>query len=73
VTGGYTADQRRTIERAIAAGQPLHCPACTATLSAIDVPASRQVSYVRRRVWLICPDCRRSVAVDAVDGPAASQ
>lgn len=62
--GSYTAEQRHTLERATARGGPIACPACGAALARTEVPAPRELPYVRRRVWLICPRCKRSAAVD---------
>lgn len=61
----FSAAERRALERAVAAGEALRCPACGAELSRREVPPSRQLSYVRRRVWLLCPACKRTGAVEA--------
>lgn len=69
----FSAAERRALERAVRAGDPLLCPACGAGLSRREVPAATQVAYVRHRVWLLCPSCKRTGAVDArpvrEDGP----
>ncbi|HEX7118277.1 MAG TPA: hypothetical protein VF212_05785 [Longimicrobiales bacterium] len=64
----YTPEQRRELERAAARGGPIPCPACGALLARSEVPTPRELSYVRRRVWLICPECKRSAAVDVRRG-----
>ena len=67
-TASYTAAQRRQLEHAVArhgkghAGP--HCPACDAVLTVTNVERDPRVSYVRRRVWVVCPSCHRSAAVD---------
>lgn len=60
----YTAEQRRRLEAAVRAGEAPRCPACGAVLARRGVPPKRELPYVRRRVWLICPSCKRSAAVD---------
>lgn len=62
--GQYGAAERRALEAAVARGEPLACPACGAALARREVPPRPEVPYVRRRVWLICPSCHRSAAVD---------
>ena len=63
----FSAAERRAIARALQAGDRPECPHCGAALTRRDVTPSAQVSYVRRRVWLLCPDCKRTGAVDAPD------
>jgi hypothetical protein len=62
--GSYDAAQRRGLEVALNAGGPLHCPVCGAVLAQQRVEPVAAVAYVRRRVWVICPDCRRSASLD---------
>jgi uncharacterized protein with PIN domain len=64
VNGSYDAAQRRQLEQALRDGRPLRCPSCDVEVSARDVPAPREVSYVRHRVWVLCPGCRRSASLD---------
>lgn len=61
----FTAAERRDLARALAAGGTPRCPACDIELSQRRVPPSKQVAYVRRRTWLLCPECGRTGAVDA--------
>lgn len=72
--GSYSAEQRRALARAVAEDQAVVCPVCQTPLAVRAVEPSKAVSYVRRRVWLLCPSCKRTAAVDAPDrgGPAAS-
>lgn len=64
MTGAFTAEERHALGLALAEGETPACPACGAALSQRPVPPSQQVSYVRRRVWLLCPSCKRTGAVD---------
>jgi hypothetical protein len=74
----YTATQRRRLEQAVAAsGRQDHagllCPACGAALTVTNVAADARISYVRHRVWVVCPSCHRSASVDdAGPGPRGS-
>lgn len=62
----FTADERRTLARALAddADESLECPACGGGLRRQRIPRPEEVAYVRRRVLLVCSDCKRSGAVD---------
>ncbi|MBI4544306.1 MAG: hypothetical protein HY703_03840 [Gemmatimonadetes bacterium] len=71
--GNYTPEQRRALREAALAGQPLRCPACGAELALQPVGRVRAVSYVRRRLLLVCPACKRRAAVDAARGGARPQ
>lgn len=64
MTGSYTAAQRRELARALEDDAPLTCPVCGATLARREVSPSPALAYVRRRVLLICPSCKRSAAID---------
>jgi hypothetical protein len=64
MSGTYDAAQRRTLEQQLAVGGALTCPVCGGTLSSRPVEAPASVSYVRRRVWVLCTDCRRSASLD---------
>lgn len=64
MTPGYTPAQRRDLAAAVHHGAPLRCPACGAPLVQRDVPHPPDVAYVRRRVWLLCPACKRTATVN---------
>lgn len=69
MAGAFTAGERKVLEQALGRGEDPPCPACGGTLSHRAVPPSRQVSYVRRRVWVLCPSCKRTGAVDVRQEP----
>lgn len=60
----YDAAQRRALVEAARRGEALRCPVCGAPIVRHDVTPRREVSYVRRRVWLICTGCKRTAAID---------
>jgi len=73
VAPGYSAAERRALAEAVRRGEaPLRCPACGAALAIQPVRPRREVAYVRRRVWLLCPACRRTAALDLPSPPRGS-
>lgn len=68
MTGSFTAEERRRLAAALAAGTAPTCPSCDVELDRRDVRPPASVSYVRSRVWLLCPECRRTGAVDVREG-----
>lgn len=60
----YTDTEIHHLEAALAGGSELCCPRCDAPLDRWPVPPRRDVSYVRDRLWLVCPECRRTVVLD---------
>jgi hypothetical protein len=70
--GTYSAAQRRALKDGLDAGTAPPCPACGAELSVRDVEPPRDVSYVRRRLWVLCPSCKRTGAVDVKGGAPPS-
>lgn len=60
----FTAAERNLLAERVQAGDELVCPACGGELTRREVEPSEQVSYVRRRVWLLCTVCKRMGAVD---------
>lgn len=63
-SGSYTADERRRIAGALDARHTPSCPVCGTELTRQTVEPVPGVAYVRHRVWVICPNCRRSASVD---------
>ena len=66
--GAFNAAERRALEAALRADQPLRCPHCRVELSAQPVDRSPEVSYVRHRVWVLCHACRRTASLDRPPG-----
>lgn len=64
MSGSFDVRQRRLLEAALRKGEPLHCPACGQRLSEQTVPTPVDVAYVRHRVWVLCPSCRRTASLD---------
>jgi hypothetical protein len=60
----WDAAQRRALVEAAGRGEPLVCPACGSTVTSSRVTPPPEVSYVRRRLLLICGGCHRSAAID---------
>jgi uncharacterized protein with PIN domain len=64
MSSSYDATQRRTLEAALRAHEPLQCPVCHVALTSHTVAAPAEVSYVRHRVFVICPQCKRSAGLE---------
>jgi uncharacterized protein with PIN domain len=64
MAGSYSRQERHELADALKHGAPLRCPVCGSPLAEREVTPKRELSYVRRRVWLICTGCRRSAVVD---------
>ncbi len=65
----YTADEQKTIREVYATGRAPVCPRDGATLTIRAIGGgSFGLGYARRREWLICPECRRSVIFDLKRG-----
>jgi hypothetical protein len=66
----YDAAARRRLADALRSGVAPHCPECGTPLAAHPIGPRADLPYVRRRVLLICPTCRRSAALDVTaDAP----
>lgn len=63
----FTAAERRRIAAALVESSAPSCPACGERLDVRPVEPPKSVSYVRRRLWLLCPGCRKTGAVDVTD------
>ena len=68
MSAGYDPAQRRALAEAARKGEPLRCPECGHELIREEVRPRRDVPYVRRRLLLVCPGCRRAAAVDLTPG-----
>lgn len=65
----YSADEERTLRAAWAAGATPPCPRCGVPMHHKAIGGgSFGLGYRRRREWLLCPQCRRSVLFDAARG-----
>ncbi len=60
----FNAEQTAGLARTFWAGKPPHCPECGTRLDERSVPPRADVSYVRNRVWLVCPACHRTAVID---------
>jgi hypothetical protein len=60
----FSPEQVREIARVVREGAHPFCPRCGVRLDERAVPPRPDVSYVRDRVWLVCPSCRRTTVVD---------
>lgn len=61
----YTVDEERAVRDAWAREKAAACPRCGTAMTSRPIGGgSFGLGYARRREWLICPDCRRSVIFD---------
>lgn len=60
----FTADEEKDLRESLRTGIPPECPRCKSGLEVHDVEPRKGVPYVRRRVWLVCSHCKRSVVVN---------
>ena len=58
----YTGAEVRALSAA--AEDHLVCPRCGSPLDRRPIPPRPDVSYVRTRLWVVCPGCHRSAVVD---------
>ncbi|HEY8176383.1 MAG TPA: hypothetical protein VIF32_11860 [Gemmatimonadaceae bacterium] len=65
----YDVSEERAIRERFAAGERPQCPRDGATLTVRNIGGgSFGLGYARRRQWLLCPTCRRSVIFDRERG-----
>jgi hypothetical protein len=65
----YESEEERKIRDAYAATGHATCPRDGAAMSARSIGGgSFGLGYARKREWLICPTCRRSVIFDVKRG-----
>lgn len=68
-TARYEPAEEREIRERYAAGQQPACPRDGTRMTARTIGGgSFGLGYARRREWLICPTCRRSVIFDVKRG-----
>lgn len=65
----YEPEEERAIREAFAAGQPAKCPRDDTVMTIRSIGGgSFGLGYARKREWLICPTCKRSVIFDVKRG-----
>jgi hypothetical protein len=65
----FSAEEQRAVREAFAADGTARCPRCGDALHARVIGGgSFGLGYARRREWLTCPSCRRSVIFDVKRG-----
>jgi hypothetical protein len=61
----FEAAEQQAIRAAVEAGKPPICPRDGATMTSRAIGGgSFGLGYARRREWLICPTCKRSLIFD---------
>jgi hypothetical protein len=60
----FSDDEIKRLGQALASGGELTCPTCRVPLDRRAIPPRSDVSYVRDRLWLTCPECHRAVVLD---------
>ena len=65
----FTPDEERALRDQFAASATATCPRDGAAMTVRDIGGgSFGLGYARRRQWLLCPQCRRSVIFDRERG-----
>jgi hypothetical protein len=65
----YESDEQRTIRDTWVRDAAATCPRCRVAMTARPIGGgSFGLGYARRRTWLICPSCHRSVIFDKARG-----
>jgi len=65
----YTSEEERAIREQYNASSAVACPRDGAAMTERDIGGgSFGLGYARRRQWLLCPACRRSVIFDKERG-----
>lgn len=65
----FEAAEQQAIREAVAAGHKPVCPRDGTPMTTRSIGGgSFGLGYARRREWLICPECRRSVIFDLKRG-----
>lgn len=68
-SANYTPDEEGALRAAFAAGTVPPCPRCGVPMHHKAIGGgSFGLGYQRRREWLLCPQCRRSVLFDVRRG-----
>jgi len=65
----FDPDEERAIREQYARGAPAVCPRDGTTMTVRSIGGgSFGLGYARKREWLICPTCKRSVIFDVKRG-----
>ena len=65
----YAPDEQRRIRESYASGTMPHCPRDGTLMTVRSIGGgSFGLGYARRREWLLCPECRRSLIFDVKRG-----
>jgi hypothetical protein len=65
----FTPDEERQVREQWLSSSKAQCPRCAAAMRERPITGgSFGLGYQRRREWLMCPQCRRSVLFDAARG-----
>ena len=68
-TARFEPDEERAIREAYARGETPKCPRDETVMTVRSIGGgSFGLGYARKREWLICPVCRRSVIFDVKRG-----
>lgn len=68
-TARFEPDEERAIREAYARGETPKCPRDETAMTVRSIGGgSFGLGYARKREWLICPTCRRSVIFDVKRG-----
>lgn len=69
MTAQFTPAEERLVQAALAEGRGPRCPICDVTMTVRSIGGgSFGLGYARKREWLICPTCHRSVIFDVRRG-----
>ena len=61
----YDPEEQQQIRAALVAGETPQCPRCGVALTSRAIGGgSFGLGYARKREWLLCPGCHRSVLFD---------
>jgi hypothetical protein len=61
----FTAEEQKAVRDVYARGETAHCPRDGTAMTVREIGGgSFGLGYARKREWLICPSCRRSVIFD---------
>ena len=65
----FDAEEQRQMRASFTRGDVPACPRCHVSMTARPIGGgSFGLGYARKREWLICPKCRRSVLFDVKRG-----